>query len=203
MKTKDKTDQEFLGYFIRNSGNSDGFVPFLSNGKCHLYQTHLGNYSTIEKAQEAVLFDYMLNRPEKFASVLSAKFIYGTGLHREGVNLIASVEADGLKMPDQITFSDDLNKTILINKKPFGALASSKNKNESSTEKKSFKTGQIVCIDIDLFLVVSAGTEQVIVRQLSNNLTPTNGNNFRLPLECVELSKRHANYILKIDGITS
>lgn len=203
MKTKDKTDQEFLGYFIRNSGNSDGFVPFLSNGNSHLYQTHLGNHSTIEKAQEAVLFDYMLNRPEKFYGLLSAKFIYGTGLHNEGSILLKAIEADGLRLPRELKFDNDCNNSILINGKPFGALSHNKNKNESSAEKKSFKTGQIVCIDIDLFLVVSAGTEQVIVRQLSNNLTPTNGNNFRLPLECVELSKRHVNYILKIDGITS
>lgn len=202
MKTKDKTEQEFLGYTIVNTGNSDGFVPFLNNGKGHLYQTHLGNFSTIEKAQKAVLFDYMLSRPEKFAAILSAKFIYGGGLHREGVNLIASVEADGLKMPKEITFSDDANKTILINGEDFGA-PSYYNKKMTKVENKSFKKGQIVCIDTDLFLVISAGVEKVVVRQLSNSLTPTNGNNFRLPLECVELSKRHANYTLKIDGITS
>ena len=113
----------FLGFTIKNTGNSDGFVLIDEGTKTTktLWRSHLGNYSTLQDAQEAALFYFMFDHPEIFADLIQKRALYGVGQCHEFFLLQRAVKEAGLELPKEIKASEDTNFTIVINNKKFGS----------------------------------------------------------------------------------
>ncbi len=112
----------FLGFTIKHTGNSDGFVLIDEGTKTTktLWRSHLGNYSTLQDAQEAALFYFMLDRPGIFGGLLQKRSLYGMSQYHEFFRLEKAVKEAGLELPKEIKASEDTNFTIVINNKKFG-----------------------------------------------------------------------------------
>jgi hypothetical protein len=105
---------QFLGFNIKYCTNNDGIVLMHSEAYKTLPDgyTHLGNFSKLEDAQEAAIFYYMIARPAKF-HVHMYRFATGGGTWGEYAVLKDSLKADGMEMPEEITY--DMSNCILFN----------------------------------------------------------------------------------------
>jgi hypothetical protein len=118
-----KFELEYLGFLITNTWNSDGYVL---QGKpkrgLPLWQCHLGNYQELDEAKKAALFYFMLDRPEKFATHIQHRAMYGYGCSHEWFTLKTVLEKEGIEMPEEITHSNDANLCIVFNGVYFAML---------------------------------------------------------------------------------
>lgn len=101
---------EYLGYEIINTGNSDGFVLRRDGA---LWETHLGNYGTLDRAKQFAIVHYMIARPDKFASVIASMVMTGRGLVCEYDRLDKALKEEGRLMPPEISATKDTNRLIL------------------------------------------------------------------------------------------
>ena len=113
-----KIDTTFLGFRIKNTGNNDGYILIGDTDK-ELWRSHLGNYGSLEDAQEAALFYFMLDRPNYFASTLCRMALYGHDTHLEYNILSQALVNSRIEMPKEITPDGTSNYGILLNGKPF------------------------------------------------------------------------------------
>ena len=113
---KEKTFEiEYLGFRIRNTWNSDGYVLF--NHKVS-WGSHLGNFNSLMEAKRNALFFYLLERPEHFASLIRTMTLYDNGHWGDFKVLERVMESEGIEMPEEITMSKDTNFSILFDGKP-------------------------------------------------------------------------------------
>lgn len=109
---------EFLGFEIKNCNNQDGFVlsdPMFTVD--NLWRCHFGNHSTLQDAQRSALMQWMIDRPEHFATHVRRMALSGTGTCGEFAKLEKVMDAEGVKMPKEITGLSNMvgDKSILIN----------------------------------------------------------------------------------------
>jgi hypothetical protein len=109
---------EFLGFEIKNCNNQDGFVlsdPLFTVD--NLWRCHFGNHSTLQDAQRSALMQWMIDRPEHFATHVRRMALTGTGTCGEFAKLKKVMDAEGVKMPKEITGLSNMvgDKSILIN----------------------------------------------------------------------------------------
>ena len=114
IKKKKPFIAHYLGFEIKNTWNSDGYVLI---GPCGTWErSHLGNYSNETSAKKAALIYYMYNRPNTFAVSFVRKVLTGHGgFYHDFFALKRSIEADGFEIPKEVTRSDDMNFSIMFN----------------------------------------------------------------------------------------
>jgi hypothetical protein len=118
---KNVIDIQYLGFRIKNTGNSDGNVLFNDKEGSPFWQCHLGNYGSVMDAKRSALFFFMLNRPEDFGRNIHRRTMYGSALCHEWYTLKKVCEREGIEIPEEITCSPDpANSTIYFNGQPFG-----------------------------------------------------------------------------------
>lgn len=110
----------FLGFTIKNTGNSDGYVMFCSKDMKtmnDLYRVHMGNYNELNSAKKAALVQYLMDRPNIFAGLIRNFCLYGKGGYGGFHLLRESLKKEGIDMPKEITKPDSLNSSIIFNGK--------------------------------------------------------------------------------------
>lgn len=113
---------KFLDYTIKNSLNNDGLVLSKEGGKS--YETHLGNFGVgtkenIDLCKQYATLHFMVARPEHFATIVTRKMKKSdSGTYHEYFTFKRVCEKEGVKIPSEITSSDDLNLMIFFNGKP-------------------------------------------------------------------------------------
>lgn len=94
---------DFLDYKIVICSNGDGIVLKKDNAGAS-YECHLGNYSTIEHAQIAAIYFFMIARPTSFATHIMHRLI-GSGTWGEFSIFEKVCKSEGVKLPKEITAS--------------------------------------------------------------------------------------------------
>lgn len=112
---------QFLDYTIRNCENNDGIILYKENVEIfspNEYEYHLGNYNTLEAAQQAAVIHFMIARPNHFATTILYRCMSGAGQYHEYFLFEGIVKRCKLKMPKEITLGNGLNFQIYLNDKP-------------------------------------------------------------------------------------
>ena len=105
----------FLDYKIKFCTNGDGIVLYKDDFK-HTYETHLGNYSTLDEAQKAAVVFFMIARPEHFATQIMLKVMkQGSGCYHEWFKLKKVLEKEKISMPKELEVTHSPNFMILYN----------------------------------------------------------------------------------------
>lgn len=102
----------FLDYVIKDFSqvNNDGFVivkPGAQN-----YECHLGNYSTLEAAQKACVFHFMIARPHEFSATILYRMSGLGGQYHEWGKFKWVCIKEKIKIPDLLGPTVDLNSQI-------------------------------------------------------------------------------------------
>ncbi len=107
---------KFLDFEITNTGNGDGWVLLGNVPNNVLSQTHLGNFGndTTDEAKRYATVLFMIFRPEIFAENIATRLLYGCGHWGDYKVLERAIKKEGLKMPEEITASDDGNLSIRV-----------------------------------------------------------------------------------------
>jgi len=120
----------FLDYQIIECTNGDGIVlkkdtPNLS------YECHLGNYSSVEDAQVAGIFFFMVARPAQFATHL---FHYTTGsaTTHEYFKFAEVLKKEGIKMPEEIGCSTCMSALLTFKGKLFEKVIRERDSNRKT-----------------------------------------------------------------------
>jgi len=95
----------FLDYEIKNTWNSDGYVlhkPELDVD--NLWESHLGNYSTLQEAMESAVTYFMIKRIETFRAQIHHRTL-GTKTSHEWFVFKKVLEEEGIPMPKELTRS--------------------------------------------------------------------------------------------------
>lgn len=101
----------FLGYKMGKSGNDGIVLARESPDAMHAlsYDSHLGNYKTIEDAKKAAVLYFMLARPEQFAGELASIIsdrVRGADLPIDWYRFKDAVKKAGFEMPEELTDGD-------------------------------------------------------------------------------------------------
>lgn len=102
----------FIGFEVRNTGNSDGYVLLGEQ-----QNEHLGNYSTLEDAKRMAVIQYMYNRPNLFKTHITRRALYGRPTFHEFFTLKKSLLADGFEEvlnSKEVEHSNDGNYGIVV-----------------------------------------------------------------------------------------
>lgn len=110
----DKID--FLDYTIINSGNRDGFVLTKDTGK--LYETHLGNYETLDDAKKSAVIYFMIARPEEFATQIARRAMGGSGTYHEFWKFKSYLNSIEMELPEELVPGDGINFMIYYKNQP-------------------------------------------------------------------------------------
>lgn len=105
-------EMKFLDATIKNSGNSDGFVPVIYDFDGPLGYQHLGNYSTLKSAMKGTFLHFLINRPGKFSSMIFRRMI-GNKTYHEWFTFKKVCEEEGVEIPKWIYISEDMNCTVM------------------------------------------------------------------------------------------
>lgn len=108
---------KFLDYEIVDTGNSDGTVLCKNNLSLANFKSGEEGVSAAKKYATVL---YMVERPKIFAPHNASRILYGLGRSHEWFLFEKSVKADGLKMPKELSSSDDLNFGIRFNGERLG-----------------------------------------------------------------------------------
>ena len=119
---KNKTGTwSILGFNIRNTGNSDGYVLMhpLADQDFSKYGwlCNLGNYGSLESARRDALIYFMIINADKFGHHIRNLIVSGNGCHHEWFLLRDVLKKQELEMPEEVSHSDDTNFSILWNDK--------------------------------------------------------------------------------------
>lgn len=109
---------EYLGFRIRNTWNSDGWV--LINDDYNNFDSHLGNYGveSPEAAKRSALV-YFLMAFKRTNTIIHHMALYGCGLHLEYSIFEELCEQQDVEIPKEITPSTDTNRSICFNNEVF------------------------------------------------------------------------------------
>lgn len=101
--------KNFLDYQIKYCTNNDGIVLMKHPDRPQEgYECHLGNYSTLDSAQQAAIIYFMLARPNDFANCLLHKVMRnGSGTVHEYYIMIDVLKREGIEVPEELMLSTD------------------------------------------------------------------------------------------------
>ena len=103
--------EKFLGYEIINVWNSDGWV--LCDDGCSI-----ANCSTLEDAQRYAVLFFMIERPKDFSNQIFHRTLRQfSGSVHEWFKFVSVLKQEKIKLPKEMTCTDDGNCMILCNGK--------------------------------------------------------------------------------------
>lgn len=115
MEFKKGDRKHFLDYEIVYCENDDGIVLLHHNP----YE-HLGNFSTLDAAQQSAVIHYMIARPQIFKQCIHNRIMHGPlqGTQYEWYKMKECLAKEGIEMPPELIKPIGFSSLIGYNEKP-------------------------------------------------------------------------------------